>query len=622
MCGIAGFYHLNKEREADGSLLETITNCVSHRGPDGAGYFRKNNLALGHRRLSIIDLSTGDQPMFSDDKSVTIIFNGEIYNYVELRSELISLGHVFKTTSDTEVIIRSYEQWGIECQNKFNGMWAFALWDDKEQLLLLSRDRLGEKPLFYSQYDETIIFGSEIKSILAYGVPPSPNVEVTELYFTLSYLPAPYSFYKHIMRLQPGCYIMVKNGKTQIYSYWDISSIDESSLITDRKKVYNTFEELLYSSVKIRMRSDVPFGAFLSGGLDSAAIVALMSDIAKEPVRTFTIGFENKNFDERKLAALVAEKFRTEHEESLVKPEEFDVSLSKILYHFDEPFGDSSAIPTGNVSRVAVNKVKMVLTGDGGDEILSGYTPYQAEKLAVIYQALPRFITKALPSFVAGLGQLFTGGLRYKLNRSARVLKSSSMTFEKRLLSKMWSTPEFTQQLIQPGENYIKLEDYLSDLFAKYPLNDPFYKLMIYHFKVLLPDDYLTKVDRMSMAHSLETRIPFLDYRLVEFFCNVHKDVKMEGFTRKSILRNTIGRRLPVQLLSAPKKGFGVPLRDWFKNRSFEAKLNQLKFESHRVGLNSEMVGEIVEKNVSGKEDLGNLLWMLFVYIKWRKSVL
>lgn len=309
MCGIAGIFHFDSSRSVNELLLKKMTNCLSHRGPDGEGFFIKDSIGLGHRRLTIIDLSTGDQPMFNEDKSIAIIFNGEIYNYVELKDELKKLGCKFFTNSDTEVIIRAYQTWGVDCQNKLNGMWAFALWDERKNQLFISRDRIGEKPLFYSVHDNTFLLGSEIKSILAYGIPKIPNLELTELYLTLGYIPAPYTFYKNISKLRAGHYLIVSPNSVQEKKYWDLPEIDEGNMISDKKTVNETFENLLKDSVKIRMRSDVPFGAFLSGGLDSASIVALMSEISREKVQTFTIGFKEKMFDERKLAALVAEKF-------------------------------------------------------------------------------------------------------------------------------------------------------------------------------------------------------------------------------------------------------------------------------------------------------------------------
>ncbi len=615
MCGIAGIFHFDSSRSVDEPSLRRMTDCLSHRGPDGEGFYINNNIGLGHRRLSIIDLSTGDQPMFNEDKSIAVILNGEIYNYIELREELKNFGYTFRTTSDTEVIIRAYQKWGTDCQNKLNGMWAFALWDENKKQLFISRDRIGEKPLFYSTYDSTFLFGSEIKSILAYGVPKIPNLELTELYLTLGYIPAPYTFYKNIHKLQAGHYMIVSGNSFSEKKYWDLPEIDEENMIADKKLVYETFEKLLKDSVKIRMRSDVPFGAFLSGGLDSASVVALMSEISSVPVKTFTIGFKEKMFDERKLALQVAKKFKTEHHEYVIEHHSFDEALNDVMLHFDEPFGDSSALPTGEVSEIAAQKVKMVLTGDGGDEVLSGYNSNRVEKFAEQYQKFPSLLRNNFPGIVSSVAKLFRGDKRHKINQVAKAFSFSNKSFEERLMAKSWCKPELAEKLISNSEKQIKLKDFIGDFFGKYPVKHPFYRLMFFQFKVLLPDDFLAKVDRMSMASSLETRVPFLDYRLVEFMAKVDRDVKMQGYQRKSVLINTIGKRLPSDLLRAPKRGFSVPLRKWFADKSFEQKLQSLYSED--FGLEKKIIKKLIEDNNSRKTDNGNLIWMLFVLKKW-----
>ena len=394
MCGITGILHFDPRRKVQHSTLKKMTDIIRHRGPDGEGFYIKNNIGFGHRRLSIIDLDTGEQPMFNDDASLALVFNGEIYNYIELRDELKNYGYHFKTNSDTEVIIKAYEQWGFECQNKFNGMWAFALWDDRKKMLFLSRDRIGEKPLHYSLYDNSFIFGSEIKTLFQYGIPRVPRLELIEIYLSLTNIPAPDTFYKNIYKLMPGHFITVQNGHVKEKVYWELPQIDEHNMLTDKNRIYEQFETLLTDSIKIRMRSDVPYGAFLSGGLDSSSIVALMSDISSKPVHTFTIGFEQQEFDESFLAKEVSNKFNTIHERGTVVPDNFYDALKRIAFHYDEPFGDSSAIPTGYVSEFASQKVKMVLTGDGGDEVLSGYPSYQGVIFNNYYKKISPIVRK------------------------------------------------------------------------------------------------------------------------------------------------------------------------------------------------------------------------------------
>ncbi|MEX2513463.1 MAG: asparagine synthase (glutamine-hydrolyzing) [Cyclobacteriaceae bacterium] len=614
MCGITGILHFDREKKADSFILKKMTDSILHRGPDGEGHYLHNNVALGHRRLSIIDLNTGDQPMFNEDNSLSLVFNGEIYNYIELREELKRTGSCFKTDSDTEVIIKAYEKWGIKCQNRFNGMWAFALWDNNKQQLLLSRDRIGEKPLHYTIYENSLIFGSEIKSILAYGVPKIPNNELLEIYLSLGYIPAPYTFYKNIHKLKAGHCLIIGRNDIKERQYWDLPEIDEENMISNKKEVYEKFEDLFTDSVRLRMRSDVPYGAFLSGGLDSSSIVASMSEISSFPVETFTIGFKEKMYDERYLAKLVADKFNTNHHEFIVESQSFNESLDNIAFHFDEPFGDSSAIPTGYVSKFAASKVKMVLTGDGGDEVLSGYTTYQHEKFASQFKRLPSFVCNKFPYFLELISSPIKGSLKYYLNRARVVSFSSNMDFQSRYLYKTPGIDLAAIKQMTKDEKVYPIEEYLSDFMKKCTYKDPFYQLMYLNFKLSLPDDMLTKVDRMSMAYSLETRTPFLDFRLIEYMVNVHKDIKMKKYERKTVLRNSLGHKLPKQLLTASKKGFVVPLLDWFKEDSFSKKLYKLKESLPMV--NEEIFGRIANTNTKEDKELGNFIWKLFVLNK------
>ena len=614
MCGITGFFHFDNQRSVDSLKLKAMTNIIRHRGPDGEGFFINKNIGLGHRRLSIIDLATGDQPMFNDDKSIALVLNGEIYNYIELRDELIKLGHSFRTTSDTEVIIRAYQEWGVACQNKFNGMWAFALWDEKQQQLFLSRDRIGEKPINYAVVDNTLVFSSEIKSLFAYGVPKEIRPELIEIYLVLTNIPGPDTFYKNIFKLKPGHYILANSNGINDFKYWDLPEIDENNMFKNKSAIYEEFAYLFEDSVKIRMRADVPYGAFLSGGLDSSSIVALMSKNSPHPVETFTIGFPQKDFDESHLAQLVATKFKTNHHLGTVQPDSLEAAIKRSVFHFDEPFGDSSAIPTFQVSQFAVKKVKMVLTGDGGDEVLSGYNSYVGVKLSEIINKFPLALQNASSISAGFLAKRFKGGLRYKLNRVESVIETASMPFAKRVANKTAYVPlPLIKNLTTPLNNLISIEDYLSDIVSKIPYQDNFYRLMYMNFKYDLPDDYLVKVDRMSMANSLETRAPFLDYRLIEFMAKVDKNVKLQGWERKSVLRKTVGMRLPQELLKAPKRGFGVPLREWFRG---DDNSNLLKFGNIKDLLNADTLQMIIAENNSRIRDNGNIIWTVMMLDK------
>ena len=615
MCGIAGIVHFDKV-SADGGLLQTMMQTLVHRGPDADGIYLDGHVGLGHRRLSIIDLSTGQQPMRSHDGDLCIVFNGEIYNYLELRDELIRCGARFETESDTEVILQAYRQWGISCQARLNGMWAFAIWDRKEQQLFISRDRVGEKPLHYTIFRGAFLFGSEIKSLFAYGVPRTARMNLMEIYLTLGYIPAPDTFYENIYKLRAGHYLLVRNGKLSEHEYWTFPQFDEHEMYTNRADIYQEFESLLSDSVRLRMRSDVPFGAFLSGGLDSASIVSLMTRHTSHPVETFTIGFDEAAFDERRLAAEVARACHTNHHEYIVQPEVFSESIARTLHHYDEPFGDSSVIPTAQVCQYASRKVKMVLTGDGGDEVLSGYTVYQGEMFADSYQHLPGVIQAGLPRLVSMLATPFSGNLRYSLNRIASVCSAAGSEFIPRLVNKLaYIQPSKIRKLLGDRSDVMHIEEFIQNTMKGCTYKDPFYRLMYFQFMVTLPDQMLTKVDRMSMAYSLETRIPFLDHRLVEFMARVSRHVKMPGYERKHVLRKTIGKNLPPSFLKARKKGFSVPLREWFRSEAFDSRLSRLSKTD--LGLDAGVVRQLVDENKQGKQDNGNFIWMLVLLEHW-----
>lgn len=616
MCGIAGTLHLDTDRTVDRTTLERMTNVLSHRGPDGKGFYVNKNIGLGHRRLAVIDLSTGDQPMFSEDRKLVITFNGEIYNYIELKKELKGLGHTFTTTSDTEVMLSAYQQWGVDFQKKLNGMWAFALWDEHKRQLLLSRDRIGEKPLHYCLRDNSIWFGSEIKSILAAGFEHEAATNLWHIYLSLGYVPAPYTFYKDILKLLPGHFLVVKNGNVKDGTYWELPSLAEGDMRLDASNLCEEFEECFSDSVRIRMRSDVPFGAFLSGGLDSSAVVAAMAHESRTPIETFTIGFAEKSFDERDLAREVAQWFHTNHHEEVAKSESFDESLRKVLHHFDEPFGDASAVPVGLVSQLARQKVTMALTGDGGDEVLSGYTSYVTEKITGQYQKLPDFLRSGIYHSVNLGCSLLRNGYRYRSNRLKRFLDLSKSSFDDRFTSKLALLDRDSIRNLIPGDiPQLSIEDFLSDVFSKCRFTDPFYRLMYFNLKVSLPDDMLAKVDRMSMAHSLETRVPFLDHRLVELTYATHKEVKLPGYNRKNLLKQTYGNKLPPALLRSPKRSFSVPLREWFKQSEFEDKLKDL--QQSDFGLDPAVIAGIVTANKTNKQDYGDFIWRLFVLKEW-----
>jgi len=612
MCGITGIFNFNKDNKINSVLLQNMNDSLAHRGPDGEGFFIDNNIGLGHRRLEIIDLKTGDQPMHSFDKNIVVVFNGEIYNYLELKKALVAKGHKFRTNSDTEVIINSYLEWGVDCQNKFNGMWAFAIWDKRNQRLFLSRDRIGEKPLYYSMYNNSLYFGSEIKSLFSATIPKEINKELTEIYLSLSYIPGKDTFYKNIFKLMPGDFMLVEQGGIKNHKYWDLPDIDESNMNNNKKLIYEEFTYLLEDSVKIRMRSDVPFGAFLSGGLDSSSIVSLMSEQSAHPIETFTIGFKEKKYDESRLAKLVSDKFSTNHNLGFVDSKSLDYFINKISSHFDEPFGDNSAIPTFQVSEYASKKVKMVLTGDGGDEVMSGYPTYLGLKYGQIYSQLPQLIKSNISSVLKNGSSLFSNNINKTLSYLHHLSITSDMSFVesacfKKPVTQLSNIKEITKNI----NGIIKIEDYMNDYGKNIPYKDDFYKNMYFDLKTRLADGYLPKVDRMSMANSIETRAPFLDYRLIEFMTNIDKKIKVDNFQTKSILRKTVGKKLPTELMKSKKMGFVAPLNNWFKDDSSIKMLDDLK--SFDWDLNNNFIDKMITDNRNNHADNGLFLWQLLV---------
>ena len=611
MCGIAGVLYRDQQTPVNPALLQAMTDMVRHRGPDGEGLHIAPGLGLGHRRLAIIDPATGQQPMMDAETQNIIVYNGEVFNYVEIRAELTAAGHRFRTDSDTEVILKAYAQWGERCLDRFNGMWAFAIWDHSHQRLFLARDRLGIKPLHYCVNAERIVFASEMKSLFAAGVPRMPDTSLLDVYLTFGYIPAPHSFFSGVRKLLPGQYLITDGQRTEIHRYWDLPAIAEGDMRRDAVAVQEEFAHLLGDAVRISMRSDVPFGAFLSGGLDSASVVTLMAEQTRLPVETFTIGFDDPAFDERRLARLVSARVNTRHHEAVVSPDDLEAALHQVAFHYDEPFGDSSALPTSHIARLAARHVKMVLTGDGGDEVLSGYPAYQVEKLAGSYQRIPRSVRRCAEVLVGGVAGLTRGRTRYAANRYYRLLTTTSAPFEYRLLTKIAWLEEDRRRALLAGLRVHRAKDVFVELMRDCPYRDSFYRLMYFNYKVSLPDDMLTKVDRMTMAWSLEARVPFLDYRLVELMSVVDKSVKLPGLTRKAVLRNSVGRKLPEALLAAGKRGFVMPLRNWFRQGDLLDTI--VKRSVAMTGLSGPVVDQILAEQRAGQRDYGTLVWMLMV---------
>jgi asparagine synthase (glutamine-hydrolysing) len=622
MCGIVGILNLNGTVEVNRSLLNDMNQIQIHRGPDEGNLHIENHVGLGHRRLSIIDLASGQQPLANEDNSIFVTYNGEIYNYLALKKELLQLGHHFKTNSDTEVIVHAWEQWGESCVKHFRGMFAFAIWDRNQQVLFLARDRLGIKPLHYAILnDRYFIFASELKALYLH---PDLKKEIDPFavqdYFTLGYIPDPKTIYKEIRKLAPGNMLLVSLSKPTKFvqkSYWDVSF--EEKITATEPEVAEELVARIKEAIEIRLVAEVPLGAFLSGGVDSSTVVALMAELMNEPVNTCAIGFDQKNYDETTYASMVAKHCQTKHYQQQVNSNDFSL-LDKLADIYDEPFADSSALPTYQVCGLAKKRVTVALSGDGGDEILAGYRRQRfhvhEEKIRSIF---PYFIRK--PVFGC-LGKVYP-----KLDSAPQFLRAKTTlqalardSVEAYMHSVSINSFEdrnqlFSAQLKQQLQGYQSVEvfrEHASKLASEHPLSI----IQYLDIKTYLPCDILTKVDRVSMHHSLEVRVPLLDHKLIEWISMLPPDIKLKGSEGKYILKKALEPYLPHEVLYRKKMGFSVPLADWFRGA--------LKNTVADVILGSRMADcgyfdhdflkRIVNQHQSGRRDFTTLIWSLFMF--------
>lgn len=619
MCGIVGVYNL-KERPVSPSLLADMAKTLKHRGPDDAGVFISNNVGLAHQRLSIIDVSfAGHQPMGNEDETLQITFSGEIYNFLELRKILESLGHKFKSKTDTEVILHSYEEWGVEGVKKFNGMFAFAIWDSKLGQLFLARDRMGEKPLYYYSDCEKFVFASEIKAILQdKNIIRKINQQGLINYFTFGHSIAPDTIYEGIKKLLPGHYAVFKNNKIDIKKYWDTSISSQE----DRGKDYYTqkIREIFEQSVKEELISDVPLGVFLSGGVDSSSVVAMMAKNKVSPLMTFSVGFENegKEFNELSDAKTVAKYFKTDHHELLLKEPDLINILNKLVYHYDEPFGDAAAFPAFYLSQFARNYVKVVLTGEGGDEIFGGYRRYIIENnrsSLLVFNRL--FKNKIFNKAIDGLP-----GLR----RTKKLIKSFSIK-DDLLRYGNWLTffsPEMISEFFKPGtlkDNSDPLKMH-KEYFSKCQSENLVDKIMYLDQKILLPDCYLEKVDKASMALGLETRSPILNHHLVEFANSIPGKYKVNGLKTKCIFKEAMKDILPESTLQKKKHGLSVPTNVWFKGKLKEY-LFEIIFDQKtksRGYFNFDYIEKLYKKYQDSGQPFDSQFWLILNFELWHRQ--
>src|SRR5882724_9198774 len=623
MCGITGFIDLwsartKVERSERGRRLDQMCQIIRHRGPDDQGVFVKEGVALGMRRLSIIDLAGGHQPISGEDGSATIVFNGEIYNFRELKEQLVSQGHVFKTSSDTEAIVHAYEQYGASCVDHLRGMFAFAIWDERLQALFVARDRTGKKPLYYTTtLNGTFVFGSELKALLEHpDVERETDPEALDAYLTLGYVPDPLSIFKGIRKLPPGHYLYLTKGGVKVSEYWDFQF--EPSEPRTENDYLDELRALLDESVRIRLVSDVPLGAFLSGGIDSSTVVALMARHMGQPVKTFSIGFHEDSYNELEYARLTAKKFGTDHHEFFVTPEICDI-VDELAWHFDEPFADSSAIPTYMVSKLAREHVTVVLSGDGGDELFAGYTRYLVDRKRSAFSLMPgsvrrgvmRPLTSHLPH--GTIGRNFIHNV--SLDPIDRYLDSVSVFT--RLNKESLYTSEFRAQL--GGTDWVTSCFHKSA--ASVRTGNALDRLLYLDSKTYLPGDIMTKVDRMSMAVSLEARAPLLDHKLIDFVTRIPASLKLAGLETKHLFKRAVADIVPEEILNRPKQGFGVPVQEWI-NVQLRDRMHEVLSDSRtrqRGYVNPQYLDVLLDEHERGRRDHSTSLWALLMLELWHR---
>ncbi len=621
MCGIVGIFDITAKREINRDLLSRMNETQFHRGPDGGGLHREAGLGLGHRRLSIIDLSHGQQPMHSQDGNVVLTYNGEVYNFPELRKELEALGYRFKTHCDTEVIVYAWQAWGEDCVLRLRGMFAFAIWDRSKQTLFLARDRLGIKPLFYSQLrNGQFIFSSELKALQEHpDLPREMDPAAIEEYFGFGYIPDPKTIYKDVYKLEPGFCLSIKHGAKsyQPRQYWDVDF--NASLQGSAEDLGEDLIARVREAVKIRTIADVPLGAFLSGGVDSSAVVAMMAGLSTDPVNTCSISFGDPKFNESQFAAQVAGQYNTAHRVEQVDPEDFSL-MGKLAGIYDEPYADSSALPTYRVCELAKKQATVVLSGDGGDENLAGYRRYRWHTYEDRMRSImPDALRKPLFGFM--------GNVYPKADWAPKIFRAKS-TFESigrdsiegyfhsvSVNSNAIRSALFSEQLQSDLQGYQAVEVFRRHM-QNAPSGDAQSLVQYLDIKTYLPGDILTKVDRASMAHALEVRVPLLDHELVEWIAKLPPDLKLNKKEGKYIFKKGLEPYLPNDILYRPKMGFGVPLASWFKGPLKEQVRESLLGERMAdCGLfNQPFLTKVVDQHQRGLRDYSTTIWSLLMF--------
>ncbi len=619
MCGIAGIVYFHKERKVIPSILKKMADIIHHRGPDDEGYYIQQNVGLAFRRLSIIDLSTGHQPLSNHDENIHIVFNGEIYNYREHREALKQKGYVFKTATDTEVILHLYEEYGTKCLQYLRGMFGFAIWDNNKQQLFCARDRFGIKPFYYYADDEKFIFGSEIKSILKQGdINKKLSNGALNSYFAFGYITGDLSIYEKIKKLQPAHYLNISlKGKAnlEIKRYWSIEF--EPDYSKSEKQWMEEIDASLSESVGLHMISDVPLGAFLSGGIDSSAVVAAMARNTDIPIETFSIGFSSKQHCELEFARQIAQKYHCKHHEQIVEPESVSL-LPKLVRAYDEPFADHSVIPTYYVSKFAREYVTVALSGDGGDELFAGYNIYPYLQKIYKYNFTPPFVNK----FVWGnLTRLIPDNIPGK---TFAYFLSKNRNYVGAHLC-IWSREERKKLILSDGTfKYADLpENIKEEILSKKDKNDFLSNHLYLDMVTYMVDDVLTKVDRASMLNSLEVRVPLLDHKFAELTFKIPSNLKLKDGEKKYIFKQSIKKDLPEALINRPKAGFGVPLSLWFKD-SLKEYVNDTLFSGQPLlmdYLNWDYIKSLTGGDNKIMDKFSSRIWSLLWFEEWLKQM-
>lgn len=624
MCGICGISH-SDHQVPEQATVEAMTKAIVHRGPDSDGFHTEPGIGLGVRRLAIIDVKGGDQPIPNEDESLWIVFNGESHNFPDLYADLIKRGHEFRTHSDTECILHLYEEYGDDCVNHLRGQAAFALWDRKHRKLLLARDRMGKKPIYYTVQNGTLYFASELSALFA-ALPGKPqvNLEAIDLYLSLQYIPDPLTAYQGVYKLPPANRLVWQAGVAKIERYWDFTYQPKHT--ASEEELIEQLRVLLKEAVKMRLISEVPLGAHLSGGIDSSIIVALMAELSNAPVKTFSVGFEEEAFSELKYARAVAQRYSTDHHEFILQYGDVPSTLETITYHFGEPFADASAIPLYHISKLTREHVTVVINGDGGDEDFAGYQRYWLDPLANTYLRAPQFLIRDLIPSMASLlpdnsnrpvGQSLVNGLKRlhqlpEIDSRASILRWGSY-FSPRQRAQLWK-PEFS---FPPDNAQVLLAEQFDS--AKGSFLD---KTLYTDVHMYLPGALLVKADRMAMAASIEPRSPFLDHKMVEWSARLPDHLKVQGRSGKYLLKKAFADALPENVRRHRKQGFGIPLGTWFQGPLYDWSKKLLLSHAGPLNqwFNQNMMKSLIEEHHIGRVDHSKRIYALVMLALWKQS--